>query len=82
YSTPDDLVPQGTPGEIIINIDSIEAFKGYWKRPDANIKAIKNGWYFTGDMGVLDKDGDLFVVGRVDDMIISGGENIHPLEVE
>ncbi|WNS73645.1 AMP-binding protein [Bacillus sp. DTU_2020_1000418_1_SI_GHA_SEK_038] len=82
YSTPDDLVPQGTPGEIIVNIDSIEAFKGYWKRPDANKKAIRNGWYFTGDMGVLDEDGDLYVVGRVDDMIISGGENIHPLEVE
>ncbi|MCM3568469.1 class I adenylate-forming enzyme family protein [Neobacillus mesonae] len=82
YSTPDDLVPQGTPGEIIVNIDSIEAFQGYWNRPDANQKAIRNGWYFTGDMGVLDEDGDLYVVGRVDDMIISGGENIHPLEVE
>ncbi|WP_066389072.1 class I adenylate-forming enzyme family protein [Neobacillus mesonae] len=82
YSTPDDLVPQGSPGEIIVNIDSIEAFKGYWNRPDANQKAIRSGWYFTGDMGVLDEDGDLYVVGRVDDMIISGGENIHPLEVE
>jgi len=81
-STPDDLVSKGTPGEIIVNIDSIEAFKGYWNRPDANEKAIRNGWYFTGDMGVLDEDGDLYVVGRVDDMIISGGENIHPLEVE
>ncbi|MCC3357950.1 class I adenylate-forming enzyme family protein [Bacillus sp. REN16] len=81
-STPDDIIPNGTPGEIIINIDSIEAFKGYWNRPDANKKSIRNGWYFTGDMGVLDEDGDLYVVGRVDDMIISGGENIHPLEVE
>lgn len=81
-SGPADIVPHGTPGEIIVNIDSLEAFKGYWKRPDANIKSIRNGWYFTGDMGVLDEDGDLYVVGRVDDMIISGGENIHPLEVE
>ncbi|MEH7392547.1 AMP-binding protein [Bacillus sp. JJ1503] len=82
YSTPNDLVPKGTPGEIIVNIDSIEAFKGYWNRPDADKKAIRDGWYFTGDMGEMDEDGDLYVVGRVDDMIISGGENIHPLEVE
>lgn len=79
---PNDLVSTGEPGEIIVNIDSLEAFKGYWKRPDADKKAIRSGWYFTGDMGILDEDGDLHVVGRVDDMIISGGENIHPLEVE
>lgn len=81
-ATPDEIVPVGVPGEIIVNIDSLEAFKGYWKRPDATKKAIRYGWYFTGDMGVLDEDDDLHVVGRVDDMIISGGENIHPLEVE
>ena len=79
---PNDFVSTGDPGEIIVNINSLEAFKGYWKRPDADKKAIRSGWYFTGDMGVLDEDGDLRVVGRVDDMIISGGENIHPLEVE
>ena len=81
-STPDDIVERGEPGEIIVNTKSIEAFNGYWNRPDATEKAIRDGWYFTGDMGVIDEDGDLFVVGRVDDMIISGGENIHPLEVE
>ncbi|UYZ15347.1 AMP-binding protein [Brevibacillus sp. WF146] len=81
-STPDDVVAVGEPGEIIVNLASIEAFQGYWKRPDANRKAIRSGWYFTGDMGVIDSDGDLYVVGRVDDMIISGGENIHPIEVE
>lgn len=81
-STPEDVVPIGEFGEIIANLSSLEAFQGYWNRPDANKKAIRNGWYFTGDMGVIDSDGDLYVVGRVDDMIISGGENIHPLEVE
>lgn len=81
-SKPNDIVPIGQPGEIIVNNDSIEAFDGYWKRPDANQKSIRNGFYFTGDMGILDEDGDLHVIGRVDDMIISGGENIHPLETE
>ncbi|RXT13699.1 class I adenylate-forming enzyme family protein [Ammoniphilus sp. CFH 90114] len=81
-STANDVVGIGEVGEIIANTESGEAFKGYWNRPDATAKAIREGWYFTGDLGVLDQDGDLFVVGRVDDMIISGGENIHPLEVE
>jgi 2-furoate---CoA ligase len=79
---PDDVIPPGNEGEIICSLDSDEAFGGYWNRPDADAKAIRDGWYFTGDIGRLDADGDLWVVGRVDDMIISGGENIHPLEVE
>lgn len=81
-STPGDIVRQGVPGEIIMDLRSIEAFQGYWNRPDATKKAIRQGWYFTGDMGMIDADGDLYVLGRVDDIIISGGENIHPLEVE
>ena len=79
---PDEIVPPGEKGEIIASLDSDEAFAGYWKRPDADAKALRDGWYFTGDMGYLDDAGDLFVSGRVDDMIISGGENIHPVEVE
>jgi 2-furoate---CoA ligase len=69
-------------GEILCHMSSDEAFTGYWNRPDADEKAIRDGWYATGDVGRLDGDGDLWVVGRVDDMIISGGENIHPVEVE
>lgn len=81
-STPNDVVPAGVPGEIIVDLRTSEAFQGYWNRPDATKKAIRDGWYFTGDLGMLDEDGDLFVLGRLDDTIISGGENIHPLEVE
>ncbi len=72
----------GESGEILCHMSSDEAFAGYWNRPDADAKAIRDGWYHTGDVGRLDDDGDLWVVGRVDDMIVSGGENIHPLEVE
>jgi 2-furoate---CoA ligase len=63
-------------------MSSEEAFAGYWNRPDADEKAIEDGWYHTGDVGRLDEDGDLWLDGRLDDMIVSGGENVHPLEVE
>ena len=79
---PDEVVPSGTKGEVIARLASDEAFAGYWNRPDADATALRDGWYFTGDMGYVDADGDLYVAGRVDDMIISGGENIHPVEVE
>jgi 2-furoate---CoA ligase len=69
-------------GEILAHLSSDEAFAGYWRRPDADEKAIADGWYATGDTGHLDGDGDLWLDGRVDDMIVSGGENVHPLEVE
>ena len=72
----------GPEGEICVHLSGDEAFGGYWNRPDADAKAIRDGWYHTGDIGHLDDDGDLWIDGRVDDMIISGGENIHPLEVE
>ena len=69
-------------GEIIADLNSDEAFSGYWKRTDADKKSIINNWYFTNDIGYLDQDGDLFVTGRVDDMIITGGENVSPIEIE
>ena len=75
------LDPPGE-GEILCHMSSDEAFTGYWNRPDADEKAIRDDWYHTGDVGRIDEDGDLWVVGRVDDMVISGGENIHPVEVE
>jgi 2-furoate---CoA ligase len=72
----------GDDDEILCHMSSDEAFTGYWNRPDADAKAIRNGWYHTGDVGRLDEDGDLWLEGRLDDMIVSGGENVHPLEVE
>jgi len=69
-------------GEICADLAGDEAFAGYWNRPDANERGIRDGWYHTGDVGRIDEDGDLWIDGRLDDMIISGGENIHPLEVE
>jgi 2-furoate---CoA ligase len=69
-------------GEILCSMEHDEAFTGYWKRPDADEKAIRDGWYHTGDVGRLDEEGDLWILGRMDDMIISAGENVHPLEVE
>ncbi|EST53430.1 4-chlorobenzoate--CoA ligase [Brevibacillus panacihumi W25] len=81
-ATPQDVVPSGQIGEIIIHAGSDEAFKGYWNRPDATRKAIRHDWYYTGDLGVLDDEGDLYIVGRIDEMLISGGENISPVEIE
>jgi 2-furoate---CoA ligase len=81
-TNPADLAPLGEDGHIIAALDGDESFEGYWKRADADAKALHEGWYFTGDVGHFDAEGDLFVTGRVDDMIISGGENVHPAEIE
>jgi 2-furoate---CoA ligase len=79
---PEEQVAVGETGEIIASMDALDAFDGYWKRPDADEKAIRDGWYFTGDLGRFDENGEVYVLGRVDDMIISGGENIYAEEVE
>ena len=81
-ATPQDVVAAGETGQIAVSLDSPEAFGGYWHRPDADTKAIHQGWYYTGDLAVADEDGDLWITGRADDMINSGGENIYPDEIE
>jgi 2-furoate---CoA ligase len=78
----DDITTIGVEGEIIALLAGDESFEGYWRRPEADAKALRDGWYFTGDTGFFDADGDLFVTGRVDDMIITGGENVSPVEIE
>jgi 2-furoate---CoA ligase len=72
----------GEEGEIVALLAGDESFESYWRRPDADARALREGWYFTGDTGYVDRDGDFFVTGRVDDMIITGGENVSPVEIE
>ncbi len=73
-------LPAGEVGEIVTRSAFIMA--GYWRREDATRDAIRDGWYFTGDAGRFDENGYLYVVDRVKDMIMSGGENIYPAELE
>ncbi|QCS44546.1 long-chain fatty acid--CoA ligase (plasmid) [Natrinema versiforme] len=78
---PNDTVDRNDLGEIIVDTSSPEAFDGYLSETTDD-RSLTDGWFFTGDLGYRDEDGDLYFVGRVDDMIISGGENIYPVEVE
>jgi len=73
-------VPPNEMGEIILKGPKV--FKGYWKDPKATAAAIKDGWFYTGDIGKLDEDGYLYILDRKKDIIISGGENIASPEVE
>jgi long-chain acyl-CoA synthetase len=73
-------VPVGQVGEIIVKSDGV--IKGYWNNPEETKKAIKEGWFHTGDMGYMDEDRYFYIVDRKKDMIISGGENIYSAEVE
>ena len=78
---PDDHpVPVGTVGELVLRGPTVLA--GYWGRPDATAEAIRNGWFHTGDLGVADADGFVTLVDRIKDLIITGGENVYPIEVE
>ena len=76
----DHEVPRGERGEICVRGPNV--MKGYWNQPDATAEVIRNGWFHTGDIGVQDDDGWFFVVDRKKDMIISGGENVYPAEIE
>ncbi len=78
-STGEEL-PRGEVGEISIKGENV--MKGYWNNPSATMQAIRNGWLYTGDLGYQDQDGFFFIVGRSKEMIIRGGENIYPKEVE
>jgi len=73
-------VPTGEVGEIIVK--GPQVMKGYWKNEEATRQTIKNGWLYSGDLGRLDEDGLLYIVDRKKDMIIRGGENVYPVEIE
>ncbi len=80
--TENGLVKPGEAGELIVDASADTFFSGYLNRPEANAEKLRNGWYFTGDVCVLREDGDMDLVGRVDDVIRSGGESVYPEEVE
>ncbi len=76
----DREVPRGTAGEIIVRGPTV--MQGYWNRPEETAAAMRGGWFHTGDAAVMDEDGYVFIVDRLKDMIISGGENIYSAEIE
>jgi acyl-CoA synthetase (AMP-forming)/AMP-acid ligase II len=78
---PDDhFLPIGETGEVVTRGPHV--MKGYLNSPEMTAQAMRGGWFHTGDTGYFDEDGFLFLTGRIKDMIISGGENIYPIEIE
>lgn len=75
-----DDMPVNEVGELIVKSPTV--MQGYYNNPDATAKTIRDGWLYTGDMGYKDDDGDLFIVQRRSDLIVTGGENVYPVEVE
>ena len=76
----DNDCPVGVAGEIVVRGDQVLA--GYWNRPEANAEAFRGGWFHTGDVARMDDEGFVYIVDRKKDMIVSGGENVYPREVE
>jgi long-chain acyl-CoA synthetase len=76
----DRELPDGEPGEIVLRGENV--FKGYYKNDEATRRAFRNGWFHTGDVGYRDADGFFYIVDRKSDMIIRGGENIYPREID
>ncbi len=76
----DEDLPPGEVGEVVIR--GHQVMKGYYKRPEGTAKALRNGWFHTGDLGRIDKDGYFYIVDRLKEMVIRGGYNVYPREVE
>ncbi|MEP7213544.1 MAG: long-chain fatty acid--CoA ligase [Acidobacteriota bacterium] len=80
FDEDDGEVPRGTRGEVVIR--GANVMKGYYKRPEATAVAFRNGWFHTGDIGIMDEEGYLAIVDRKKDMILRGGYNVYPRELE
>ncbi|UXI03191.1 long-chain-fatty-acid--CoA ligase [Photobacterium sp. TY1-4] len=80
YDLEGNPVPVGEDGEVAIRGHNV--MKGYLNRPEESERALRNGWFFTGDIGRYDEQGNLYIVDRVKDMIIRGGFNVYPREIE
>jgi len=76
----DRPVEAGQPGEVVIRGHNV--MKGYYKQPEATAEAMRNGWFHTGDIGTIDADGYVSIVDRKKDMILRGGFNVYPRELE
>jgi acyl-CoA synthetase (AMP-forming)/AMP-acid ligase II len=76
----DRPVPSGTIGQIIAR--GPQMMRGYWNQDEATAEALRDGWMHTGDAGIMDAEGFIYIQDRVKDMIVSGGENVYPREVE
>jgi long-chain acyl-CoA synthetase len=75
-----NTLPPNKEGEVLIR--GVNVMKGYYKQPEATAQILKNGWFYSGDIGKLDEEGYLYIVGRKKDMILRGGFNIYPREIE
>lgn len=75
-----DTIAKGLVGELVVKGPGL--MKGYYKNPEATAEVLKDGWLFTGDMALMDEDGFIYLVDRKKDIIISGGENIYPVQIE
>lgn len=73
-------VPRGQVGEVAVRGPTV--MNGYWRQPEATMVALRDGWMHSGDAGVMDEDGFVFIVDRLKDMIVTGGENVYSAEVE
>ncbi len=80
FDESDGELPAGATGEIVVRSDGV--MKEYWNKPEETARTLHGGWLHTGDMGRLDEDGYLYIVDRKKEMIIRGGENIYPKEIE
>jgi long-chain acyl-CoA synthetase len=76
----DEVLPTGKIGQLLVRGDNVTL--GYWNRPEETAAGLKDGWLHTGDLAYMDENGRLYIVDRLKDMIITGGENVYPTEVE